>query len=72
MVGRDSELARVTRLLDDALAGRGRLVLCTGEAEIGKTRLGEELTTAAAVGGVGSRGRPGQFGAVRPVAAGAG
>jgi DNA-binding NarL/FixJ family response regulator len=52
MVGRDSELARVTRLLDDALAGRGRLVLCTGEAGIGKTRLGEELTTAAAVGGV--------------------
>ena len=52
MVGRDGELARVTRLLDDALAGRGRLVLCTGEAGIGKTRLGEELTAAAAVGGV--------------------
>ena len=52
MVGRDGELARVTRLLDDALAGRGRLVLCTGEAGIGKTRLGEELTAAAAAGGV--------------------
>ena len=35
MVGRDRELARVTGLLEDALAGRGRLVLCTGEAGIG-------------------------------------
>jgi DNA-binding NarL/FixJ family response regulator len=51
MVGRDRELARVTRLLDDALAGHGRLVLCTGEAGIGKTRLGEELTAAAAARG---------------------
>ena len=48
MVGRDREFARVTGLLDDALAGRGRLVLCTGEAGIGKTRLAEELATAAA------------------------
>jgi len=47
MVGRDRELARVTGLLDDALAGRGRLVLCTGEAGIGKTRLAEELAAAA-------------------------
>jgi len=30
MVGRDRELARVMLLLDDALAGAGRLVLCTG------------------------------------------
>jgi hypothetical protein len=28
MVGRDRELARVMLLLDDALAGGGRLVLC--------------------------------------------
>lgn len=48
MVGRDRELAWVTGLLDDALAGRGRLVLCTGEAGIGKTRLAEELAAAAA------------------------
>ena len=52
MVGRDRELARVTGLLDDALAGRGRLVLCTGEAGIGKTRLAEELAAAAAARGV--------------------
>ena len=52
MVGRDRELARVTGLLDDALAGRGRLVLCTGEAGIGKTRLAEELAVAATARGV--------------------
>ena len=52
MVGRDRELARVTGLLNDALAGRGRLVLCTGEAGIGKTRLAEELAAAASARGV--------------------
>ncbi len=52
MVGRSRELARVTGLLDDALAGRGRLVLCTGEAGIGKTRLAEELAAAAGARGV--------------------
>ncbi len=52
MVGRDRELARATGLLDDALAGRGRLVLCTGEAGIGKTRLAEELAAAAHARGV--------------------
>ena len=52
MVGRDRELARVTGLLDDALAGQGRLVLCTGEAGIGKTRLAEEAAAAAAARGM--------------------
>src|ERR1700733_1595313 len=52
MVGRDRELSRVTRLFDDALAGQGRLVLWTGESGIGKTRLGGELTAAAAATGV--------------------
>jgi DNA-binding NarL/FixJ family response regulator len=52
MVGRDRELSRVTGLLDDALAGRERLVLCTGEAGIGKTRLAEELAAAACARGV--------------------
>jgi predicted ATPase len=52
MVGRDRELAWVTSLLDDALAGRGRLVLCAGEAGIGKTRLAEEVAASAGARGV--------------------
>jgi hypothetical protein len=48
MVGRDRELAQVTMLLDGALAGHGRLVLCTGEAGIEKTHLAEELAAVAA------------------------
>jgi AAA ATPase domain len=52
MVGRDRELARVMLLLDDALSGGGRLVLCTGEAGIGKTRLAEEAAASAAARGV--------------------
>ena len=52
LVGRDRELARVSLLLDDAVSGRGRLVLCTGEAGIGKTRLAEETAAKAAARGV--------------------
>ena len=52
MVGRDRELARVILLLDDAVAGGGRFVLCTGEAGIGKTRLAEEAAAAAAARGM--------------------
>ena len=52
LVGRDRELARIVTLLDDALAGHGRLVLCTGEAGIGKTRLAEEAAASAAARGV--------------------
>jgi AAA ATPase domain len=73
MVGRDREPARVMVLLDDALAGDGRLVLCTGEAGIGKTRLAEEAAAlghgAGRAGGVGPGGRRRQPAAVRPVAA---
>jgi hypothetical protein len=52
MVGRDRELARVMLLLDDALMGGSRLVLCTGEAGIGKTRLAEAAAASAAARGV--------------------
>jgi DNA-binding CsgD family transcriptional regulator/tetratricopeptide (TPR) repeat protein len=52
MMGRDRELTDVMLLLDDALAGGGRLVLCTGEAGIGKTRLAEEVAASAAARGV--------------------
>ena len=50
-VGRDRELARVAGLLE-ARAGRGGLVLCTGEAGIGKTRFAEEIAATAAARGV--------------------
>ena len=50
-VGRDRELARAVGLLDETRAGRGRLLLCTGEAGIGKTRLAEETAAVAAARG---------------------
>jgi tetratricopeptide (TPR) repeat protein len=48
IVGRASDLAELHRALDDAVAGRGSLVLITGEPGIGKTRLAEELADVAA------------------------
>jgi len=52
MVGRSRELGRLRSLLDDACAGNGRVVLCTGEAGIGKTRLAEELAASARASGI--------------------
>lgn len=48
MVGRDREQAQATAALDAALTGAGGLLLITGEAGIGKTRLIEELTSTVA------------------------
>lgn len=39
LVGREAEQARLSEHLDEALAGRGSLVLISGEAGIGKTAL---------------------------------
>ncbi len=47
MVGRDDELAAMLRGLDDAAAGRGGLFLISGEPGVGKTRLADEVATAA-------------------------
>ncbi|MEZ5100592.1 MAG: adenylate/guanylate cyclase domain-containing protein [Thermoleophilia bacterium] len=48
LVGRAPELARLGQVLADLEAGRGRVVLLTGDAGIGKTRLMRELATRAA------------------------
>ena len=46
--GRDRERAQLRELLDDAIAGRGSLVLISGEAGIGKTTLVDDLISLAA------------------------
>src|SRR5262245_26512063 len=52
-VGRERELRALLAALDDALAGRGRLVLLEGEPGIGKTRLADELAARARERGAG-------------------
>ncbi|MFN2539483.1 MAG: AAA family ATPase [Mycobacteriales bacterium] len=47
LVGRARELAGVVALLEGLQAGHGRLLLLTGEAGIGKTRLARELAGRA-------------------------
>ena len=46
-VGRERELAELVRALDDAVGGRGRVMLVVGEPGIGKTRLMEQLMSEA-------------------------
>ncbi|WP_460707725.1 helix-turn-helix transcriptional regulator [Myceligenerans halotolerans] len=48
LAGRTHELAELRTALDEVRAGAGRTVIVAGEAGIGKTRLIEELTSAAA------------------------
>ena len=52
MVGREAELAACLQAVDRLRAGEGGLLLVTGEAGIGKTRLVEELRLRATEQGV--------------------
>src|SRR5438093_2992801 len=46
-IGREPQLASLSRLVDQLVDGRGSTVLLTGEAGIGKTRLAAEARTVA-------------------------
>ena len=46
-VGRQQEMAELRSALDDALSGKGRLVMLVGEPGIGKTRTAQELSDEA-------------------------
>jgi class 3 adenylate cyclase len=46
-VGREAERAEMSRLMDQARAGRGSLVMIGGEPGVGKTRLCEEVAAEA-------------------------
>jgi DNA-binding CsgD family transcriptional regulator len=48
MIGRDSELARLLVMLDDAEGGRAALALVSGDAGVGKSRLVCEVSSLAA------------------------
>src|SRR5919198_2429876 len=47
LVGRQAERERLTEAIEKARRGAGSLVLIAGEAGVGKTRLAEEVATAA-------------------------
>ena len=50
-VGRERELEEMRTLLEDALAGQGRMLMLAGDPGIGKTRTAEQLSTYARVRG---------------------
>ena len=50
LVGREAEVARAQALVGRALAGEGQVVCLTGEAGIGKSRLGAEIVRIGASG----------------------
>jgi len=48
LVGRDTEMARLRGLLEDAVAGRAVTALVGGDAGVGKSRLVAEVMSVAA------------------------
>ena len=46
-VGRHQEMTELNAALDDAVAGRGRLVMLAGEPGIGKTSIAQEISSRA-------------------------
>lgn len=48
LVGRDAEVAVLAECLAASVEGHPQLVMCRGEAGIGKTRLADEVVTRAA------------------------
>ena len=58
LIGRDAEMTRLHRALDDAWGGNGKLSLLSGDAGVGKTRILEDVAThALRRGGIILRGR---------------
>ena len=51
-VGRQPEMAELTKALNEAMSGRGRMVMLAGEPGIGKTRTAQELASYAGGQGV--------------------
>ncbi len=51
IVGRETHLASLTRLLEDTARGNGEAVVVSGEAGVGKTKLVETLSTEAGLRG---------------------
>jgi DNA-binding CsgD family transcriptional regulator len=47
LIGRERELASISRLLDESRSGQGRILLISGEAGIGKSRLLAEVELMA-------------------------
>ena len=46
-IGRQREMQTLTAALDEALSGRGQIVMLAGEPGIGKTRTAQELASFA-------------------------